>query len=244
MKNSKQKILNIWHKWSLIPGWLGILSRLGYPECILNKLERIDDQFLQTARINEKNWREWCFKNLPRSELEWLSIFPEARQTIRLKVKELKINESKILEISKTKLKRLMDKKSLSEFDRFFFRQWILLNEISKLTEIRRHIRRLQFLIRPKFEKSTISQSDIELAKTIPIQVMVDGRFYKSGDRFFTLCPLHSERNSSFCVYPNNSFYCYGCNRGGSAIDLAKALYGFNFVEAVKFLLNSFGKSK
>jgi hypothetical protein len=40
-------------------------------------------------------------------------------------------------------------------------------------------------------------------------------------------CPLHDDRRASFHVYlePHRGWYCYGCRHGGSAIDLAAALW-------------------
>jgi hypothetical protein len=40
------------------------------------------------------------------------------------------------------------------------------------------------------------------------------------------LCPFHRERHASLQLYPDGSFYCFGCSRGGSVIDFAAALWG------------------
>ncbi len=41
------------------------------------------------------------------------------------------------------------------------------------------------------------------------------------GNRERGRCPLHEERSPSFTIYTDQqSFYCYGCNRGGDVIDL------------------------
>jgi DNA primase len=31
-------------------------------------------------------------------------------------------------------------------------------------------------------------------------------------------CPLHNEKTASFFIYPNNSFYCFGCASGGGVV--------------------------
>ena len=51
------------------------------------------------------------------------------------------------------------------------------------------------------------------------------------------LCPLHNEQSPSFTVYPNNnSWHCFGCKAGGSAIHFVMAYYGLNALEAAKKL--------
>ncbi len=57
------------------------------------------------------------------------------------------------------------------------------------------------------------------------------GRFHKG------LCPFHSERTPSFCVYPDTaSFYCFGCHKGGDAITFVREMEHLDYVEAVKLL--------
>lgn len=41
----------------------------------------------------------------------------------------------------------------------------------------------------------------------------------------FAKCPLHQEKTASFKVYPGtNSWYCFGCGKGGDAITLVSAI--------------------
>jgi len=47
----------------------------------------------------------------------------------------------------------------------------------------------------------------------------------EQGDRLMGLCPLHSEERPSFAEYPDtNSFYCVGCDQGGSPLQLVSLL--------------------
>jgi hypothetical protein len=39
------------------------------------------------------------------------------------------------------------------------------------------------------------------------------------------LCPFHQERHPSLHLYADGTFYCFGCQRGGSIIDFAAALW-------------------
>jgi hypothetical protein len=51
------------------------------------------------------------------------------------------------------------------------------------------------------------------------------------------ICPLHSEKSPSFTIYPKtNSWHCFGCGVGGSAIDFVMAYCGLDSLEAAKKL--------
>lgn len=59
----------------------------------------------------------------------------------------------------------------------------------------------------------------------------------RSGRMEKGLCPFHNEKTPSFYVYPEtSSFFCFGCNAGGSAIDFVMRIQNLDFVEAVKTL--------
>src|SRR3712207_4238367 len=61
------------------------------------------------------------------------------------------------------------------------------------------------------------------------------GGWRKIGNRWVCQCllPDHDERTPSFTVYPEtNSWYCYGCLRGGDVIELARYAWGYEKSEA------------
>jgi DNA primase len=50
-------------------------------------------------------------------------------------------------------------------------------------------------------------------------------------------CPLHNDKDPSFHVYEEtNSWYCFGCLKGGDIIDLVEAVEGIDFLMAVQRL--------
>ena len=61
--------------------------------------------------------------------------------------------------------------------------------------------------------------------------------FKKEGNRFKCRCPLHDDHDPSFCIGPDpNVWCCFGCNRGGSVIDLHAALKNLTIAEAMREL--------
>ena len=64
----------------------------------------------------------------------------------------------------------------------------------------------------------------------------------RAGGLLKGLCPFHSEKTPSFCVYPkDNSFYCFGCGAGGDAITFIKRAENMDFEDAVETLAKRVG---
>lgn len=57
------------------------------------------------------------------------------------------------------------------------------------------------------------------------------------GKELKGLCPLHNEKTPSFTVDPEKEvFHCFGCNKGGSVIDLMALMDGLTIGEAMQRL--------
>lgn len=57
----------------------------------------------------------------------------------------------------------------------------------------------------------------------------------------FCQCPLHGEKTGSLKLYPGRrGWYCYGCHKGGSVIDLVMEYYGLPLKGALEFLNDEF----
>ncbi len=64
----------------------------------------------------------------------------------------------------------------------------------------------------------------------------------RAGGLLKGLCPFHSEKTPSFCVYTkDNSFYCFGCGAGGDAITFLKRIENMDFEDAVETLAKRVG---
>jgi hypothetical protein len=81
-------------------------------------------------------------------------------------------------------------------------------------------------------------EADINHAKEFSIRTFYEGELKVHGSRAVGRCPFHEERTASFTVYlKQNSWYCYGCNEGGSVIDFVMLKYNIDFLSAVKHIL-------
>lgn len=64
----------------------------------------------------------------------------------------------------------------------------------------------------------------------------------RSGRISKGLCPFHSEKTPSFCVYHDTqSFYCFGCGVGGDVITFIKQAENLSYVEAIHSLARRMG---
>lgn len=179
------------------------------------------------------------------TDKELLEIFPEAKDIIPLKIKECKLAiREKEREIQST-LKGIYSLRADS-FSEFFAEEVIkifVMPELALLEKNLFRLKRFEYLSKPtsKINKRFEFEEKIEIARRFPIEELARSKLElrQVGRNFISLCPLHNEKTPSFYVYPEtNSFYCFGCNQGNDVINLAMALYGLTFKEAVEMLQN------
>ena len=67
-------------------------------------------------------------------------------------------------------------------------------------------------------------------------------RLNKKGNNYWGLCPFHSEKTASFSVSPDKQiYYCFGCHKGGGAINFVMETENLSFVDAVRQLAQRAG---
>lgn len=50
-------------------------------------------------------------------------------------------------------------------------------------------------------------------------------------------CPIHGEKTASLQIYPKtNSWFCYGCNKGGDSIHFIREVKNYSYIEACNYL--------
>lgn len=186
----------------------------------------------------EKDWR----KSTPRfTERELLEMFPEAKNIIEEKIKELEeIRDIQIKNV-KEKLKIVKHNKTDS-FSKWFVREFVKISDGEDLIKTENDISRLKRIISTspnKFPKNWITEKQIQQAMETPIETLIDQPLRKMGKTLVGLCPLHNEKHPSFYIYPEtNSCWCFGCCQGGNVINFIRLLKNCSFQEAVKYLIN------
>ena len=83
-----------------------------------------------------------------------------------------------------------------------------------------------------------------ELIARNPIEDVV-GQYVslkRSGANLFGLCPFHGEKTASFSVAPDKGiYYCFGCHKGGGAINFMMEVEGLSYPDAVRALAKRAG---
>ena len=80
----------------------------------------------------------------------------------------------------------------------------------------------------------TATNRELENARAVPIQNLMGVKITKAKQH--VVCPFHSDRSPSMVIYPDNSWYCFGCNaHGDNAIDFCIEL-GYTFKETLEEL--------
>ena len=83
-----------------------------------------------------------------------------------------------------------------------------------------------------------------ELVARNPIEDVV-GQYVslkRSGSNLFGLCPFHGEKTASFSVNPTKGiYYCFGCHKGGGAVNFIMEIEGLSYPDAVRNLAQRAG---
>ena len=172
------------------------------------------------------------------TEIELLKIFPEGKGIIRQKIDEWKKVKVKLLsEEVMPVLKSISGIKD--DFARWFCKETykVLVNPrfIEALEQLAR-LERLKILTTDtKHSKNILNfEQKKETAKQTPILSLYPfKKLRKIGSRYTALCPFHNEKTASFVIYPENTFYCFGCHAHGDAISFMKLMKNCDFKEAV-----------
>jgi len=81
---------------------------------------------------------------------------------------------------------------------------------------------------------------DTEAIKTRnDIVAVISGytKLRKAGKNFTGCCPIHNEKHPSLTVYPDNqTWHCYGCNRGGDIFSFIQEIEHTDFRGAAAIL--------
>lgn len=179
----------------------------------------------------EMNWR----KSLPHlSDIEWLEVFPEARDILPDKLKEWGAEKKRLVDIAKRALRKKASKNSIET------RLALQVFVVPRINTAEKHMARLRRQIAHFSGRQItghITEADIQHARDVPIASLIPSNVRQFGKSITTNCPLHDDRSPSFVIYPEtNSCWCFGCQQGGDSIAITRLIHQLSFVEAVKYL--------
>lgn len=183
--------------------------------------------------------REWWGSKKRITEKEFLDIFPEAKEILTEKLDEWETEAISLRRVIKRKL--ILIGQIKDEFSKWFWREWVKINEGENLVKINLHIARLKRQIAITNGQKIIgmiSHEQIQATLNVPIENLFNQKFRNNGKTLIGLCPFHSEKTPSFYIYlETNTCWCFGCQQGGNTINSVRLLYGYSFKEAIKYLI-------
>ena len=206
---------------------------------MIDDREYIPDEFNALLDIEEAHRR-----NLTRyTDAELIKMFrPEVNEIVQAKISEYEDERSALEKTIRCRLAVIMNYDT-DDFSKWCARQFVKLTLVKELIQIEKHLYRLKrqgnLIKGRKPRDGLVTRDQIDQAMVVPIQNLIPGPFRKAGKNLICLCPLHNEKTPSFSIYTaTNSCFCFGCQQGGNTIKLVQLLHGYNFIEAVKYLLN------
>lgn len=207
---------------------------------IRTPLNTTDDDYLEEFFSDEEQKR--CLSYKKPTGQEFLKMFPEAIDILQSKIEEWE--EEQQLRLSTVK-KALTDLYSLKidELSTWFGEELIKHFLYPPVIECQKHISRIQRMMPVSHNKTGDDSNNwdeqIIRARQYPIYEIAKERLSlrSLGGKYLSLCPFHTEKHSSFYLYPDsNTYHCFGCQAHGDIISLTMHLYTTSFREAVKML--------
>lgn len=171
---------------------------------------------------------------------ELLEIFPEASTIIPALIKDYSKQRKELVKAIAKEHGNIMA--NPDEMFRYFWTSWLKLTKVQDLWVIDKDIDRLQRFMQPVVnepkQSNRITDNQIEDARAIPIESLLNQEFRRSGSNLVGRCPFHDENTPSFYIYvQENRGWCFGCNNGGDTIDIVMRLHDLNFRDAVQYLV-------
>lgn len=79
-----------------------------------------------------------------------------------------------------------------------------------------------------------------QIKELVSMQDIFEKYGFKTNRAGKIVCPFHTEKTASLGV-KNNMWHCFGCGKGGSAIDFVMELFHLDFLDAIKRINEDFG---
>ena len=144
------------------------------------------------------------------------------------------------LELKLNSMERICERQVDKKLAMLFLDYFASPNGYSSFSErydlVRRAIKRIEFELR-KLNNENVNEINLEdLKQNIRLEDLCDHYGIKIK-KDIARCPFHEEDTASFKIYSkNNSFYCFGCGKGGSVIDFVMGIENVDIGKAIGIL--------
>lgn len=98
------------------------------------------------------------------------------------------------------------------------------------------------YLFCEKYNMKYLPHDIVDKLNDLPILGVAEKLGISVNSKRTTLCFMHNDRSPSLHFnLRKNTFYCYGCSRGGNVISLVMNGLGLSFVDAAQWLIQAYG---
>lgn len=207
-----------------------------------------DEEFMEFEFFlrEEKLWKE----SLPNySFRELMQIFPEAISAARRGLKEqLKVYKIKLRKVGDYEQeyydnvitqypwqeREALQEQSNKDFEEVR-KKWT--SKIKTIMFNLSHLDELGGKVKPK-QMGGATEEEIARAKEVSITNFYSDKLQIHGKLATGRCPFHNEKTGSFTIYlDQNTWWCYGCQAGGSVVDFLMKQNNADFLTTIKQLL-------
>jgi hypothetical protein len=203
-----------------------------------NEIE--NSRLAEIAFLEEDAWfreveREWRSR-LPKPTIkELFEMYPGANQVLEAKIEEESTKLEGAIRVLKEEIWNNRDESASTQ--EFLHEIWKQITIGPVIEESNRRIlsyRRHMAVAKGVEVRGGIPPEDIEAAKHVHIETMLEGGKRMTSSHVYARCPFHDDRSPSLVVYrKSNTFHCFGCQAHGDSIDFVMRKDGVSFKEAV-----------
>ena len=178
------------------------------------------------------------YQNSKLTQAEVLEAFTaEAKQIVPALISELTHHRKSLVTRIGDRV-TLINAESEDEAFRYYWTLWLAINEGEELqvldAKLARHYRMQNAIDGKPAPAGRLTDNAILAARDYPIQDLFEVSFRRSGNRLIGLCPFHTEKSPSFCVFlSKNKAHCFGCQKSVDSIGAYMELNGYDFKAAV-----------
>lgn len=166
-----------------------------------------------------------------------LEIFPEASDIVPIKLKEARLAKRRIVR-TETKPYLAACNAIMDPFSRAFWKEiytCVARGFVAAQANCER-LERLSAILSDPAGARDMNQA-IAAAKSQSITTLYNFKHLRrTGRGYAALCPIHGDKDPSFKIYPDNSWHCFGCGKGGDAIQFIMEVNKCNFHTAINML--------